>query len=152
LNASDHREPASPEPRVSDVAAKQLYWPDTNVLVTRFLTHEGAAELIDFMPAGAACRGVEHHEIVRTVIGVRGQMRCRMRCHPAFYYARAPHETALVDGGARFDGAGLALGLATDVPLSLDGDGVTAEWRRVGTRAGARSSRATAAPTSTPRT
>ena len=31
---------------------KQLYWPDTNVLVTRFLAEEGVAEITDFMPLG----------------------------------------------------------------------------------------------------
>ena len=32
-----------------DVVYKQFYWPATNVLVTRFLSTQGAAELIDFM-------------------------------------------------------------------------------------------------------
>ena len=31
---------------------KQLYWPSTNVLVTRFLLTDGIAELEDFMPVG----------------------------------------------------------------------------------------------------
>ena len=33
-------------------SGKQFYWPDTNVLVTRFLQSGAAAELIDFMPVG----------------------------------------------------------------------------------------------------
>jgi GH15 family glucan-1,4-alpha-glucosidase len=31
-------------------AAKQLYFPDTNVLITRFLTESGVGEVQDFMP------------------------------------------------------------------------------------------------------
>jgi GH15 family glucan-1,4-alpha-glucosidase len=31
---------------------KQLYWPGTNVLITRFLMPEGIGEIIDFMPVG----------------------------------------------------------------------------------------------------
>ena len=37
-----------------DVTCKQFYWPETNVLITRFLGPDGAAELADFMPAGQA--------------------------------------------------------------------------------------------------
>src|SRR5580704_4337804 len=33
-----------------DVAFKQLYWPDTNILVTRFLSADGVGEVVDFMP------------------------------------------------------------------------------------------------------
>ena len=32
-----------------DVTCKQFYWPETNVLITRFLGPDGAAELTDFM-------------------------------------------------------------------------------------------------------
>src|SRR4051812_1216903 len=31
---------------------KQYYWPDTNVLVTRFLHPDGVAEVEDYMPVG----------------------------------------------------------------------------------------------------
>ena len=37
-----------------DVTCKQMYWPDTNVLVTRFLSHDGVGEIIDYMPVGVA--------------------------------------------------------------------------------------------------
>ena len=43
-----------------DVTCKQFYWPDTNVLITRFLGPHGAAELADFMPAGRAVSGDRH--------------------------------------------------------------------------------------------
>ena len=42
----------------SDVTCKQMYEPDTNVLITRFLTHEGVSEITDFMPIGT---GQEDH-------------------------------------------------------------------------------------------
>ena len=31
---------------------RQLYLPDTNILITRFLAEEGVAELTDYMPVG----------------------------------------------------------------------------------------------------
>src|SRR5580698_7003345 len=37
-------------PKHADVTHKQLYWPDTNVLITRFLAEGGVGETVDFMP------------------------------------------------------------------------------------------------------
>src|SRR5579872_5452750 len=39
-------------PTHDDVARKQLYWPQTNVLITRFLSSDGVIEVIDYMPVG----------------------------------------------------------------------------------------------------
>ncbi len=39
-------------PAIEGVKSKQVYWPDTNVLVTRFLSPAGIAEVIDYMPVG----------------------------------------------------------------------------------------------------
>src|SRR3712207_1388243 len=39
---------------VSDcVTRKQLYWPETNVLITRFFMPDGVVEVIDYMPTDA---------------------------------------------------------------------------------------------------
>ena len=35
------------------VTSRQLYWPDTNILVSRFLSADGVGEVIDFMPIHA---------------------------------------------------------------------------------------------------
>src|SRR5438270_3524042 len=37
-------------PDTPDMQRKQLYLPDTNILITRFLTVDGVGEIIDFMP------------------------------------------------------------------------------------------------------
>src|SRR3954447_14119218 len=39
-------------PADGDVRHKQFYWPDTNILVTRFLHADGIGELEDYMPIG----------------------------------------------------------------------------------------------------
>src|SRR5579859_6723749 len=73
--------------------AKQLYLPDTNVLITRFLTPDGVGEIEDFMPIR---RDPNHmRRLVRRVMAVRGQMRFRVECQPRFNYARDPHELTL---------------------------------------------------------
>ena len=107
---------------------KQLYFPDTNVLITRFLTADGVGEVTDLMPVGAPASGHGYHQLIRKVYVVRGSLTFRLECHPAFDYARAKHETEVRPDGAIFRSPGLTLGLATQVPLQRDGDGVVADF------------------------
>src|ERR1700741_5229073 len=75
-------------PQLGEAARKQIYLPDTNVLLTRFLSSNGVAELSDFMPVED---GGQAHNLVRRVKTVRGEIRFRMLCAPRFDYARATH-------------------------------------------------------------
>jgi GH15 family glucan-1,4-alpha-glucosidase len=105
---------------------KQYYWPDTNVLVTRFLHADGIGEVEDYMPVGPGASADD--VLVRRVRVVRGKLPFTLECRPAFDYARAKHETKVSGRWARFDGPGLSLGLASSVPLTRDGDGATGEF------------------------
>jgi len=111
-----------------DVKSKQVYWPDTNVLITRFYSEDGVGEVEDFMPAGMGSGSEWHDQLVRHIKVVRGRMRFRLACHPAFNYARTPHATRLSPHGAGFYTDILKLGLATALPLKLDERGVCAEF------------------------
>src|SRR5262245_35132744 len=71
-------------PAEKDVTYKQLYWPDTNVLVTRFLSPDGVSEIEDFMPLGADTPSDWSNQIVRRVRVARGSVRLEVRCEPAF--------------------------------------------------------------------
>ena len=82
------------------VTRKQLYWPDTNILVTRFFAPHGVAEITDYMPIHASTNGGAGHQLIRRVEVVRGEMAFRMECSPAFDYARDGHETAIGAEGA----------------------------------------------------
>ena len=113
-------------PAGEDFRRKQFYWPDTAVLVTRFLDDDGVGEVEDYMPVGGA--GTVPDELVRRVRVVRGRVAFRLECRPAFDYARAAHQLHLGPHGARFDGPGLSLDLAAPVPLERDGDGVVADF------------------------
>jgi GH15 family glucan-1,4-alpha-glucosidase len=112
-------------PVLDGAARKQLYLPDTNVLLTRSLDEPGVAEVSDFMPVEDM--GVAHN-LVRRAKCVRGEVRFRMRCAPRFDYGRATHTVerrgqteALFVGGA--GARELALRLRASVPLRLqDGD------------------------------
>src|SRR5919112_1537282 len=115
-------------PEGGEVTTKQLYWPDTNVLVTRFFTPDGVGEITDYMPIGAQESGHKRHQIVRRVEVVRGTMTFRMECSPAFDYDRKEHETRIVPGGATFYSLDLSLGLASVFPLEQRDNGTIAEF------------------------
>ncbi len=123
----------APASEAGDVTRKQVYWPDTNVLVTRFLSPDGVGEVTDYMPRGTPEDGDGYHQLIRRVKVVRGTMTFRMECSPAFDYARDPHETETTTGGACFRSSKLSLGLATSVPLRKHGDGAVADFTLRGT-------------------
>ena len=86
-----------------DVQFRQMYLPETNVLITRFLSPHGVGEIVDFMPATAALSSQgKRHEIIRIVRGVRGQVSFRAECRPAFDYARVKHELHIEENRALF--------------------------------------------------
>ena len=103
---------------------KQFYWPETNVLVTRFLSADGVGEVRDFMPVAGAAAESEQRQIVRTVRAVRGTVTFDLQCEPGFDYARADHETDIVSEGACFRTAQQALSLATTIDLDHTEAGV----------------------------
>jgi GH15 family glucan-1,4-alpha-glucosidase len=105
---------------------KQLYLPDTNVLLTRFLDDTGVAEVSDFMPVADA--GVPHN-IVRRVKAVQGDVPFVMRCAPRFDYGRATHSIERTSEGVVFSStSGAAMRLRTSVPLELDGGDARARF------------------------
>jgi GH15 family glucan-1,4-alpha-glucosidase len=92
--------------------SKQLYFPDTNVLITRFFTYEGVGEVQDFMPIeGQVHEGVHRHRLIRRVIMVRGHMRFEIEVQPRFDYARAEHEVEMHPHGVLFRSKDLTLAL-----------------------------------------
>jgi GH15 family glucan-1,4-alpha-glucosidase len=102
---------------------KQLYLPNTNLLLTRYLAAEGVVEISDFMPVHPR----EHtSRVVRRVKTVRGEIRYRVRCGPRFDYARSAHTASGTDRGLVFTATdGTVLRLSSTVPLQVDnGDGV----------------------------
>lgn len=75
-------------PEHDDIKYKQLYLPETNVLLTRFLGHHGVGEITDFMPVEELYIG---KELIRMVSCVRGSLTFKMECQPRFNYARSRH-------------------------------------------------------------
>ena len=116
-------------PDVGNVTCRQLYLPDTNILITRFMTEEGVSEVMDFMPPGPADENY-HGRLIRIAKVVRGTMSLKLQCTPAFDYGRAEHTVEVRDNRAVFrsDGLGCMLkvsqsGHRTVVSVRPDGNG-----------------------------
>src|SRR5262245_33085897 len=93
--------------------SKQLYLPDTNVLVTRFLTPDGVVEVHDFMPV--AKPGEPHRQrLIRRIVGVKGELRMRIEVEPRFNYGRDRHELDVYEGCGVFRSPSLSLAFGVD--------------------------------------
>jgi GH15 family glucan-1,4-alpha-glucosidase len=64
-------------PTTPDHRVKQVYRPDSNVLVTRFFSDSGVAEVTDYMAVGAASERYGRRCVIRHVRGIRGSMSLR---------------------------------------------------------------------------
>jgi GH15 family glucan-1,4-alpha-glucosidase len=91
-------------PTADPVTSKQLYLPDTAVLITRFMTEAGVGELLDFMPT-TSDEATTKHRIVRMIRCVRGQMTFDLDIAPRFDYGREAHKTDMTENGAVFHSA-----------------------------------------------
>ncbi|MFZ0941736.1 MAG: glycoside hydrolase family 15 protein [Candidatus Sulfotelmatobacter sp.] len=117
------------EPQLTNVRIRQLYLPDTNILLTRFLAEEGVAELMDYMPIEKD--GQQPNEIVRIVSVIKGNINFRMRCQPRFNYASTAHRTEMSDGSAVFfpvDNVCLPMALYSTALLTQHEHEVTSEF------------------------
>ncbi|MET9623796.1 glycoside hydrolase family 15 protein [Streptomyces sp. NPDC006464] len=110
-----------------DTTVRQLYLPDTAVLVTRFLTPQGVGEVVDFMPLGDQPQVAgDRHRLMRVLRVVRGTVTFALECRPRFDYGRAPHALTLGGQGAVFHGPELDVHLQGNIPLDADGHDVRA--------------------------
>jgi GH15 family glucan-1,4-alpha-glucosidase len=117
-------------PDIPDPRRKQLYLPDTNILLTRFLSDDGIAEVSDFMPIGPLEED-GGRIVVRRAKAVHGHVRFRMRCAPRFDYGRTAPRIEICDGGAIIrpsEGQGPTLRLHTRQQLHEKDGAVEAEF------------------------
>ncbi|MEV8516737.1 glycoside hydrolase family 15 protein [Dactylosporangium sp. NPDC051484] len=108
---------------------KQFYFPDTNVLITRFFTEDGVGEVQDFMPVAGESGEAGRHRLIRRVLCVRGAIPFRARVAPRFDYARQPHTVRWHAGQTRFESADLSLALTATVPVEHEALDATATFK-----------------------
>ncbi|EFA84741.1 hypothetical protein PPL_01733 [Heterostelium album PN500] len=104
------------KPLVSAYKCKQSYWPDTNVLQTRFLMKEGVCSIVDYMPIVNG-KGMEW--TVRKVKVIRGKVDFEMKCFPTFNFARTPHTAKAKRHGYLLNANGVELELLSHFPMTL---------------------------------
>ena len=92
----DHekRRPLPASARVDDgYTSKQLYLPDTAILITRFMTEAGVGEVVDFMPIDQRPRGDRPPPASSGWCGAcAARSDFALDIAPRFDYGREPHE------------------------------------------------------------
>lgn len=116
-------------PAFSEMKTKQLYLPDTNILLTRFLSKEGVGEITDFMPVEELYAG---KELIRRVTTVRGKVHYQLYCQPRFNYAQSEHTIEQVsEHEVVFTSRGddrIVLRLRSTVPLQVVANDAVAKF------------------------
>jgi len=125
-------------PDRDDYVSKQLYLPDSAILITRFMTPDGVGEVHDFMPI-AGSKATDRHRLVRNIKVVRGTMKFRIQIKPRFNYGRTQHKLDASEYGALFHTDDLDLsvyGIAPrgvklrDLNLAIEPEGGGLQWTR----------------------
>ncbi len=115
-------------PRMTGTRHKQIYIPESNVLLTRFLAESGLAELSDFMPILELGHA---HDLVRRAKCIRGDVPFRMVCAPRFDYGRAAHKVQKKRNEVLFISQGpdkTVLRLRSEVPLRVENGAAVADF------------------------
>lgn len=116
-------------PELKKATQKQLYLPDSNVLLTRFLAEGGMAEVSDFMPISYLGHA---HNLVRRAKCIRGDVSFHMVCEPRFDYGRASHRVHRKQKEVLFLSDGpdkTVLRLRSDVPLRVVNGSAVAQFK-----------------------
>jgi GH15 family glucan-1,4-alpha-glucosidase len=114
-------------PEMNGENSKQLYLPDTNVLLTRFLSEQGIAEITDFMPILAPD---VPNELIRLVHVIQGEVTFKIECKPGFDYARRKHtverrgDAVIIFRPEAADKEIVPMVLQASIPLELKDGGI----------------------------
>jgi GH15 family glucan-1,4-alpha-glucosidase len=110
-------------PRHGGWTSRQLYFPDTNVLITRFFTPDGVGEVQDFMPIERVSPEAHRHRLIRRVVVVRGRMTFELEVQPRFDYGRERHDVEVHPHGVLFRAPSLSLALEGAISRALGAEG-----------------------------
>jgi GH15 family glucan-1,4-alpha-glucosidase len=103
-----------------EYVTRQIYLPESAILVTRFMSADGVGEVHDFMPVVTG-RATDRHRLVRQIKVARGTMKFVMDLQPRFNYARDKHTTEVSDDGAVFRSGDAELTVHTVGPRGAHG-------------------------------
>ena len=89
------------KPASDGYVTKQLYFPNTAMLITRFMTKDGVGEVLDFMPVVEG-EPTDRHRLIRHLRVARGTMKFMLEIQPRFDYGRTGHKVEVSENGAVF--------------------------------------------------
>ncbi|MEB0048649.1 MULTISPECIES: glycoside hydrolase family 15 protein [unclassified Pseudomonas] len=114
-------------PDLPDARREQIYLPDTNVLLTRWLAESAVVEVTDLLPIGDSADDLPI--LMRRVRVVSGKATMRMRCAVRHDYARADTRARMDQQDVAFEAADQpALRLCSDQVMHIDGASAVAEF------------------------
>ncbi len=98
---------------------EQRYWPNTNVLETRFHSTDGRFRIVDFAPRFSQYdRHFRPTQLFRRVEPLEGTPRVTVTCEPRLGFSLAEPERLLGSNHVQFEGFANPLRLTTDIPIS----------------------------------
>lgn len=115
------------EIQCDEVNHKQLYLPDTAILITRYLTNVGIAELTDFMPADEEN---SDFALIRMLKIIKGDHVVRVELNPRFAYGKYGFYVVKENGTLVIQSNGpdkQGVRLISSVDLKMDEDRLVAE-------------------------
>jgi GH15 family glucan-1,4-alpha-glucosidase len=113
-------------PDDEEARSQQYYHPETNILVTRFMTEQGVVEVQDFMPVLRAHDPDHRQRLVRRVVGLRGCVDLTMAMAPRPDYAMTTPELSVEDDVVRFADGDVHLALSSTVDVEVADHAATA--------------------------
>ncbi|MDE1157840.1 MAG: glycoside hydrolase family 15 protein [Neorhizobium sp.] len=111
-------------PQIEGAREIQMYVPETNVLLTRWLGAENSAEVIDLMPIPEETGAKP--SLVRRIAVTRGEVSFRLHCWPRFDYARRKPNVSIDGPIVHFSCGDFTLRLCGDLDFVEADGGVTA--------------------------
>ncbi|WP_213881889.1 glycoside hydrolase family 15 protein [Pseudomonas sp. dw_358] len=105
-------------PQLSDARRLQVYLPDTNILLTRWISESAVVEVTDLMPIGVEVDDLPR--LVRRIVMVNGSADIDMRCRVRHDYHRAVTRAGLDGDDVWFEADDQpTLRLASNQPLQV---------------------------------
>ncbi|WP_428488125.1 glycoside hydrolase family 15 protein [Rhodopila sp.] len=90
-------------PDLTEAETRQIYLPDSNVLLTRWLAPEASVEVLDLMVVSDGL-DPDPPRLVRRIRATRGTVRMRLACAPRYGYGLREATVTKMENGVRFSG------------------------------------------------
>jgi GH15 family glucan-1,4-alpha-glucosidase len=113
-------------PQISDARRFQMYVPESNVLLTRWLGVHESAEITDLMPVPLGEK--DPSRVIRRVAVTRGEVSFKLKCWPRLDYGRRKPKMSVKKGRAYFQCGDFTLRLSGPVEFSIKGGAATANF------------------------